>query len=478
MVVNIQRGHRLELVVIGGGYVGLVSAACFAEMGFHVSCLDIDSKKVEALNRGLIPIYEPGLEELVKKNCAAKRLYFTTNYESAIPTATACFIAVDTPQAADGSCNLQSVIRAAHSIGQNMSNYLVIVTKSTVPVGTHKVIRDVIEGELAARDLALSFDVVSNPEFLKEGCAVQDFMKPDRVIVGVESERAEEVMRSIYHPFMLSSDRLLVMDPASAELSKYAANTMLALRISYMNWLSGICEQTGADILAVRQGIGSDKRIGNQFLWAGVGFGGSCFPKDILALRHISSEVNQAAHLIDAIVSINRRQKLLLGEEILAYFANMGGARNKTVAILGLAFKPDTDDIRDAPSLVLIDQLLQAGCSLQLFDPVAIPNVKKIIGNTPQVTFCPDEITCITDADAIALVTEWKQFRSIDWRKAADFVRGKALFDGRNQYDPEDMKQLGYFYYGIGRRNSSKFTEPQQTPKCNNSQIAQRQPLI
>ncbi len=444
----------MELTVIGSGYVGLVSSACFAEMGFKVTCLDKNIDKIHGLQKGIIPIYEPGLEEMVRKNSHAKRLLFTSSYVEALKHAQVCFIAVDTPVGEGGKCDLKSVKAVSTSIGQIIEHPLIVATKSTVPVGTHKIISSIIHDELKKRGKSFTVEVVSNPEFLKEGCAISDFMKPDRVIIGADSERAEEVMRDIYRPFMLSSDRLIVMDVASAEITKYAANTMLALRISYMNWLSGICEATGANILDVRVGIGSDKRIGSQFLWAGAGFGGSCFPKDILALRSIAEELELPTHLIDAISDINILQKQKIGKKILSYLNNTGGAAGKHIAILGLAFKPDTDDMREAPSIVLMEQLLNEGTHLRVYDPVALSNTKDIFGEHPQITYCQSEQEAIQGSHSIALITEWKQFRLLNWKELKSSMKGHGFFDGRNQYNPDEMSKLGFDYFSIGRNPS------------------------
>ncbi len=436
-------------------------------MGFKVTCLDINSQKIAGLQQGVIPIYEPGLEELVRKNSQAHRLTFTTDY-TCITSATVCFIAVDTPVGEGGQCDLKSVKACARSIGQTVSHPLVVATKSTVPCGTHALIQSIIQEELAKRKLKIQVDVVSNPEFLKEGAAVTDFMKPDRVIIGTDSERAEGIMRDIYHPFMLSSDRLIIMDPLSAELTKYAANTMLALRISYMNWLSGICDATGANILNVRAGIGSDKRIGSQFLWAGAGFGGSCFPKDILALRYMAEELEHPTHIIDALHTINSQQKQLIGKNILK--RHKAGS---TIAILGLSFKPDTDDMREAPSLVLIQQLIQAGMKVRLFDPVAMPHAQEIVGKNSQITFCESELEAAQGADAIALVTEWKQFRLLDWPAVVEAMNGRDFFDGRNQYRPEEMAKRGFNYFSIGRKPEFAHDDIDKVNQCKNELYSQ-----
>lgn len=440
----------MELLVIGTGYVGLVTGTCLAEMGHHVTCLDINQDKIELLKRGEMPIYEPGLEEMVKRNVKANRLHFTTDYSS-VAAAKVCFIAVDTPVSADGTANLQYVHSVANSIAGNMEGYLVIVNKSTVPVGTADTVTDIIFKGLAQRNVQFEFDVVSNPEFLKEGNAIQDCMKPDRVIIGTNSKRAMGIMKEIYSPFMLSHERLIVMDVASAEMTKYAANAMLATRISFMNELSGLCELSGADINKVRKGIGADKRIGYNFLYAGCGFGGSCFPKDIRALRTYAQSFGYDMELIQAIENVNARQKKVLGKKIAHYFESRGGLRGKTIAILGLAFKPDTDDIREASSLVLIQHLLEAGVNVRLFDPVAMENAKKALPKSAQIAWCESELEAAKGVDAVVLVTEWKQFRFLDFSEMLSGMTGKAFFDGRNQYNRLEMAKRGFDYICIGQ---------------------------
>lgn len=441
-----------DILIVGVGYVGLVTGTCFAEMGNRVVCLDKNHDKIEGLKQGIIPIYEAGLEEMVRRNVKAGRLSFTTDYPSAVKGAEVCMLAVDTPVGVDGSCDLSAIKACARQLAEVMDGYKVVVNKSTVPVGCADLVRTLIQEVLDERGCTFSFDVVSNPEFLKEGSAVQDFMKPDRVVLGVDSERASKIMRELYRPFMLESDRLIVMDPASAELTKYAANSMLALRVSFMNWLSTLCEATGANILHVRKGIGSDKRIGSAFLWAGCGFGGSCFPKDIKALRAMAGELGLSTTLVDAIEEINANQKELLAKKIEHYFAPHNGLLGKTIGILGLAFKPDTDDMREAPSLVLIDQLLSRGSHVRLYDPVSMENAKKIIGKAAQITWCTDEVDVATGADALALVTEWKQFRLLDFSSILPLMKGRAFFDGRNQYCPRDMAKIGFDYFSIGQK--------------------------
>ena len=438
------------ILVVGTGYVGLVTGACFAEMGHTVTCLDIDAEKIEALKQGIIPIFEPGLEELVKRNIQQKRLVFTTSYKEGVASANVCFIAVPTPSRDDGSCDTSYVETAARSIAEEMQNYKIIVNKSTVPVGTAALVTKTIRTEQAKRGLSIPFDVVSNPEFLKEGAAVQDCLKPDRIIIGSDSPKASEVMKEIYSAFTLSHDRIISMDTLSAEMTKYAANAMLATRISFMNEIAEICKQVGASVNEVRKGIGSDTRIGYSFLYPGVGYGGSCFPKDIRALIATARQIGVEPSILEAVDHVNNRQKKLLGQKMIRYFSSRGGLVGKKIAIWGLSFKPDTDDMREAPSLELIDQLLSAGAHLRLFDPVAIPNARKLLLRHPNLTWCSNEIEAATDADAIALMTEWKQFRLVDFKPIRDRMKGVAFFDGRNQYKPLDMKHRGFDYISIG----------------------------
>lgn len=438
----------MNLLMVGTGYVGLVTAACFSEMGHQVICLDIDKVKIDNLKKGVLPIFEPGLQEIVLRNSKAGRLLFTTDYSEAVAFADVIFLALPTPSCEDGSCNLSYVFAAVSKIAQHMDRYKIIVNKSTVPVGTSEQVKQHLSNALRNRGADIPFDIVSNPEFLKEGCAVNDCMKPDRIVLGVESERAEKIMREIYSAFTLSHDRILVMDILSAEMTKYTANAMLALRISFMNEIARLCEKTGANIKHVRVGIGSDQRIGYQFLYAGAGFGGSCFPKDIRALCAIAREHGTSLSILEAVHEVNERQKKLLGEKILDYFKN--DIDGKTIAIWGLAFKPETDDIREAPSLTLIEELLERGAFVRAFDPVASSNAAKILGDHPRIKFCRDEYEAAHGADAIALITEWKQFRLVDFSKIAPHLKQKVLFDGRNQYQLAEMNRLGFDYFGIG----------------------------
>lgn len=442
----------MDILVVGSGYVGLVTGACFAEMGHHVTCLDIDKEKIENLKKGIIPIYEPGLEELVKRNVQANRLTFTTDYTSAVKRATVCFLAVPTPMGQDGACDLTFVFQAAGQIASVMTEYKVIVSKSTVPVGTCFKIKQIVQETLEDLGLQIDFDVVSNPEFLKEGDAIHDFMKPDRIVLGVDNAHVEAIMKELYTPFNLNHDRIIVMDVLSSEMTKYAANAMLATRISFMNEISGLCEHLGADITKIRKGIGADKRIGNDFLYAGIGYGGSCFPKDIRALRKTAIDLGYKLHLVDAVDHVNERQKRSIASKIATYFHNH--LEGKTIAVWGLAFKPGTDDLREAPSLLLVEELARAGANLRLFDPVAMEKAKQLPQLAPyekQITWCYDEKESAKGADGIALVTEWKQFRFLDFPEILSQMKGRAFFDGRNQYHREEMALKGFDYISIGQ---------------------------
>ncbi len=436
----------MVILMVGTGYVGLVTGACFSEMGHTVICLDIDAEKIRLLEQGIIPIYEPGLEEIVKRNVKQKRLFFTTDYAKAVSSASVCFIAVPTPSREDGSCDISYVESAASQIAKHMNGYKIIVNKSTVPVGTAHRVADAIR----AVDATLSFDVVSNPEFLKEGAAVQDCLKPDRIIIGADNPKAAEVLKEIYSAFTISHERIMLMDTLSAEMTKYAANAMLATRISFMNEIADICKRVGANVNEVRKGIGSDTRIGYSFLYPGVGYGGSCFPKDIRALIAVAKGVGVEPLLLEAADTVNNRQKKYLSQMMSRYFSPKGGLKNKTIAVWGLAFKPDTDDMREAPSLAFIEDLLKQGARLRLFDPVAMSNARKFLGNLPNIEWCADEFDAAKDADAIALLTEWKQFRLVDFKPIRERMKGIAFFDGRNQYKPLDMKNKGFDYISIG----------------------------
>jgi len=431
----------MNLLVIGTGYVGLVTGACLSDMGHHVICLDIDAEKIAALQNGIIPIYEPGLQEIVQRNMAAGRLKFTTDYQSGVKNTKVCFIAVPTPSKEDGSCDLSYVLQAATAIARAMTEPMIIVTKSTVPVGTSKQIRETVTAHTT-----VPFDVVSNPEFLKEGAAIADCMKPDRIILGVESSHAAQVMREIYSAFTINHDRILVMDNASAEMTKYVANAMLAARISFMNEMAGLCEELGANIKQVRIGIGSDQRIGYHFLYAGAGYGGSCFPKDIRALQAMAHAVDYETPLLHAVDTVNERQKKVLVQKIKKHF---GSLANKTIAVWGLTFKPDTDDLREAPALKLIEELLDLGATLRLYDPIAMVKAQKILIH-PNISWCRDEYHAAEGSHAVALVTEWKQFRFVDLDQVAESMQVKAFFDGRNQYKKDEMNAKGFHYFGIG----------------------------
>lgn len=441
----------MKITVVGTGYVGLVTGACLAEMGNHVLCLDLDARKIEMLNAGGIPIHEPGLEEVVQRNAAAKRLEFTTDVDRAVAHGTLQFIAVGTPPDEDGSADLQYVVAAARAIGERMTDYKVVIDKSTVPVGTADKVRAAIDAALASRGVTVEFAVVSNPEFLKEGAAVADFMRPDRVVIGADDERAILLMRSLYAPYVRNRDRVLVMDLKSAEFTKYAANSMLATRISFMNELSRVAEAVGADIELVRQGIGSDPRIGTQFLYAGCGYGGSCFPKDVKALIRSASEAGQELELLSAVESVNERQKQVLGDKIVARFGvDLSG---RSFALWGLAFKPGTDDMREAPSRVLIERLTAAGAQVTAYDPVAMVEARRAMPGQAGLSYADSAVAALKGADALVIVTEWKEFRSPDFDAIRTTLRTPLVFDGRNLFEPALMKELGIEYHAIGRPN-------------------------
>ena len=436
----------MKIAIVGTGYVGLVSGTCFSEMGVDVTCVDVDRKKIDKLRQGIIPIYEPGLEELVCKNVNAGRLHFTTDLREILDEVEVVFSAVGTPPDEDGSADLKYVLEVARTVGQNMNKYLVIVTKSTVPVGTSLKVKNAIQEELDKRDVNIEFDVASNPEFLKEGAAVHDFMSPDRVVVGVANERAKEIMSRLYKPFMLSGDRMIFTDIPSAEMIKYAANSMLATRISFMNDMANLCELVGADINMVRKGIGTDSRIGKKFLYAGCGYGGSCFPKDVKALIKTAEQNGYEMQVLKAVENVNEKQKSILFDKFMKHFN--GKVKGKTVAMWGLAFKPETDDMREAPALVLIDLLLNAGVSVKVYDPIAMDECHRRIGN--KVIYCKDMYEATVDADTLMLVTEWKEFRVPSWSVLKKVMRGHVVVDGRNIYDGKELKGNGFNYYKIG----------------------------
>ncbi len=441
----------MKISIVGTGYVGLVTGTCFAEVGLQVTCIDIDSTKIENLKKGILPIYEPGLEEMVLRNLENNRLTFSTDLGTSIQDSDVAFIAVGTPPDEDGSADLKHVLGVARAIGENMRHYCVVVTKSTVPVGTAKKVHDEITQAMEKRPDDIEFDVASNPEFLKEGAAVQDFLKPDRIVIGVESERAQKILQKLYHPFTLNGHPLIMMDIPSAEMTKYAANSMLATKISFMNDIANLCEVLGADVNMVRKGIGTDPRIGNKFIYPGAGYGGSCFPKDVKALISTGEENNYDLKVLKAVEEVNQRQKGVLFKKMKERYGDE--IAGKTVAIWGLSFKPKTDDMREAPSLVLIDQLIGAGAKVQSYDPVAMPEAKRILGDKVQFGSNPYEI--LEGADFLTIVTEWSEFRSPDFSKVGSLLKEKVIFDGRNIYDLEDIKEYGFEYHGIGIINSN-----------------------
>jgi len=439
----------MKIAVIGTGYVGLVTGTCFAEMGNSVICVDTDEKKINMLNSGKVPIWEPGLEEMIQRNSAGKRIQFTTNTKYAVENSEICFIAVGTPPDEDGSADLQYVLAVAESIGKFMNKHIIIIDKSTVPVGTADRVKLTIQKELDKRNSTLTFDVVSNPEFLKEGDAINDSMKPDRVVVGTDSEKCAEILKELYAPFCRTRDKLIIMSVRSAEMTKYAANAMLATKISFMNDIANLCELVGADVNEVRQGIGSDSRIGYKFIYPGVGYGGSCFPKDVKALMKIAEEVGLKARVLQAVEAVNDDQKKLLADKVFKHFGeNLSG---KTFAVWGLSFKPKTDDMREAPSIVIVKILINAGAKIVAYDPVAMDEAKKVLGNNPDISYAAENYEALKGADALLLITEWNQFRYPDFPAIKELLKEPVIFDGRNQYDPQEMRELGFTYYGIGR---------------------------
>lgn len=437
----------MNIAIVGTGYVGLVSGTCFAEMGAHVTCVDVDAQKIQKLKDGIMPIYEPGLEELVKRNVGFGRLNFTTDLTEVLDDVEVVFSAVGTPPDEDGSADLKYVLAVAKQFGQNINRYTILVTKSTVPVGTAKKVKAAIQAELDKRGVNVPFDVASNPEFLKEGAAIKDFMSPDRVVVGTESEKAKEVMTRLYRPLMLQNFRVIFMDIPSAEMTKYAANAMLATRISFMNDIANLCERVGANVDSVRKGIGTDSRIGSKFLYAGCGYGGSCFPKDVKALVHTGLDNGYHMEVIEAVERVNEKQKSIVYDKIIKA---VGDVKGKTIAILGLAFKPETDDMREAPALVVIEKLLKDGANVRVFDPIAMDECKRRIGD--EVTYCENMYDAADGADVFALMTEWHQFRMPSWNVIKKVMTGNVVVDGRNIYDRQELEELGFVYTRIGEK--------------------------
>jgi len=438
----------MNISIVGTGYVGLVSGACLSETGAIVNCIDVNQAKIDNLNNGIMPIYEPGLEDIVKRNVQKERLFFKTKLSEVVNDSDAIFIAVGTPPDEDGSADLKYVVGVAREIGQHLNNYTVVITKSTVPVGTAKKVKAAIQGELDKRGVQVEFDVASNPEFLKEGNAVDDFLKPDRIVVGVESERAEKVLNRLYKPFLLNNHPLIVMDITSSEMTKYAANSMLATKISFINDIANLCEIVGADINLVRKGIGSDSRIGNRFLYPGVGYGGSCFPKDVQALIKTAHDLNYDLKVLQAVEEVNKYQKTVLFNKINSHFE--GNLAGKTIAIWGLSFKPETDDMREAPSLVLISQLLEHGANVQAYDPIASHEAQRILGDA--IKYSKDMYEALIGVDALAVVTEWSEFRMPNFKVMEKLMGNKVIFDGRNVLDIEQIIEFGFKYHSIGKQ--------------------------
>ena len=437
----------MNIAIVGTGYVGLVSGTCFAEMGAHVTCVDVDAQKIEKLKNGIMPIYEPGLEELVKRNVEYGRLQFTTDLTEVLDDVEVVFSAVGTPPDEDGSADLKYVLAVARQFGQNIHKYTILVTKSTVPVGTAKKVKAAIQEELDKRGVDVPFDVASNPEFLKEGAAIKDFMSPDRVVVGTESEKAKEVMTRLYKPFLINNFRVIFMDIPSAEMTKYAANAMLATRISFMNDIANLCERVGANVDAVRKGIGTDARIGTKFLYAGCGYGGSCFPKDVKALVHTGLDNGYHMEVIEAVERVNDRQKSIVYDKIIK---SVGSVKGKTIAIIGLSFKPETDDMREAPALVVIDRLLKDGATVRVFDPIAMDECRRRIGDC--VTYCKNMYDAADGAHVFALMTEWRQFRLPSWNVIKKVMSTPVIVDGRNIYDRQEVEEMGFAYTRIGEK--------------------------
>jgi UDPglucose 6-dehydrogenase len=438
----------MRIAVVGSGYVGLVTGACFAESGVNVTCVDVDKEKIRQLKNGSVPIYEPGLEQMIRLNVEKNRLVFTTDIREGIEGSEVIFIAVGTPPGEDGSADLRHVLEVAKEIGRAITGYIVVVTKSTVPVGTSEKIRKTIEEELSRRGVSVPFDMASNPEFLKEGAAVEDFLKPERIVIGVDNEKTGDIMKRLYMPFVLNNHPILFMDIASAEITKYAANAMLATRISFINEIANLCDLLGADINNVRKGIGSDSRIGGKFLYPGTGYGGSCFPKDVKAIIKTAHDNGYELHVIKAVEKANEYQKNVIFNKISRHFN--GNLLDKTFAVWGLSFKPKTDDIREASSIVLIQKLLQAGSKIRAYDPAAMNETKMLLGD--KIVYSSDPYEALEGADAMVLMTEWSEFHLPDFDRMARLMKGTVIFDGRNIYDPSELKRRGYVYYGIGRR--------------------------
>lgn len=437
----------MRIAIVGTGYVGLVTGTCFAEMGTDVYCVDVDQNKIDSLKKGVVPIYEPGLDEMVLRNIQAGRLHFTTHLKECLNKVEVLFCAVGTPPDEDGSADLKYVLEVAREVGRYMEKYMLVVTKSTVPVGTAQKIKQAIQKELIARNKNIEFDIASNPEFLKEGAAIKDFMSPDRVVVGIDSERAEKLMTKLYRPFLLNNFRVIFMDVPSAEMTKYAANAMLATRISFMNEIANLCEIVGADVNMVRKGIGADARIGSRFLYAGCGYGGSCFPKDVKALIKTACDHNYPMRILQAVEEVNENQKSILFRKLQKHFE--GDLLGRRIALWGLAFKPETDDMREAPSLVLIEKLLEAGCKITAYDPVAVAEARRRLGE--RIKYGRDIYDTVMDTDALLVVTEWKEFRLPSWGVIKKLMNTPLILDGRNIYDKNELEEAGFVYHNIGR---------------------------
>ncbi len=438
----------MKVAIVGTGYVGLVTGTCFAETGLDVVCLDIDEKKIENLKKGIIPIYEPGLDRLIERNTENNRLFFTVDYQEAIKDSSAVFIAVGTPPGEDGSADLKYVLDVASEIGRLIEDYVVVVTKSTVPVGTAVKVKTAVQKELDKRNSDIPFDVASNPEFLKEGDAIDDFLKPDRIVIGTESPRAEKIMKRLYNPFLLNGHPLIFMDIPSAEMTKYAANAMLATKISFINDVANLCERTGADVNLVRKGIGSDSRIGNKFIYAGVGYGGSCFPKDVKALIRTGEDYGYPMRILQAVEDVNQSQKAVLVNKIRSHFKD--DIKGKTFSVWGLSFKPNTDDTREAPAAVIINELLKAGCKIKAFDPVAMEEFKREMGD--KIEYSKDRYETLIDSNGLILVTEWSEFRILNYPVMKKLMNEHVVFDGRNIYDSAELEENGFEHYSIGRK--------------------------